>query len=305
MSNALDIYNDMPSLGAAAIDAADDSMKQRRLRTPKDFAPNSTTRLRAVPPTPANIDLARQAGHDVEIFYEYHRHMYEIGGKGSENWAIFACPHKNLPRYGGKQRCVDCEKGRKLRTSNKRDTGPWKHGMELGAQHLRVFLVIDRDAPELGVHPLGISAPIGKWKGRSMYEQLTAELKDEHTGGDYLHPVHGRDIFCKKVVTSKDAEGTSYKWSLAAQPSPLHPDPATMLELIQSQPSIPQMIAEEVAAGIVRHAEIHNLGGDGVQLAPAPRRDALPSARPDVGSDQDANDDIYDGVGGDTDVVEF
>ena len=306
-NSALDIYNTTAEQAREAIDIADKSMLQQRLRTHKDF-PEGTTRLRVIPPTRAAIELAAQRGTVPEVFFEFHRHLYEIGGKGSGNWAAFACPHKNLKIYGGRGECVDCAKGRRLRQINERDSAAWKAGLELGADHLRIFLVIDRDKPELGIHPLGISAPVGKKKGRSAYEQLTAVLNDPDMGGDYLHPVHGRDIICKKTVApgASKREGTSYAWMLAPSATPLHEDVSTMIEMIESQPSIPELIRQEVELGKQRHDEIHGLDGPVQVAVSGSSASALPAApAAPAAAVAGADADLYEGQANTNSAIEF
>jgi len=121
----------------------------------------------------------------------------------------------NCPRLMAKRACIVCAKGEQLR--NSRNMVDQKAGKRLFPR-VRVYAnVIDRNNEALGVQIFAF--------GKGILESLTAIRGNPRKGGNFTHPMTGRDIIIHRKGTGQF--DTEYSVNPDVQASPLHSDPST------------------------------------------------------------------------------
>lgn len=121
----------------------------------------------------------------------------------------------NCPRMMAKRACAVCFKAQQLADSN--NQVDQKAGRKMFPR-LRVYAnIVDRAAEDLGVQIYAF--------GKQIMDDLLAIRGNPRKGGNFTHPVTGRDIIINRTGTGKD---TRYSVTPDVQGSPLHADSSTV-----------------------------------------------------------------------------
>lgn len=122
----------------------------------------------------------------------------------------------NCPRMMAQRPCVACTKAQQLSESR---SAVDKNAAKRMFPKLRVFAnVVDRNSEALGVQVYGF--------GKTIMDELTSIRNNPRKGGNFTHPITGRDIIISRSGTTQN--DTRYSVSPDIQATPLHQDSATV-----------------------------------------------------------------------------
>lgn len=168
----------------------------------------------------------------------------------------------NCPRMMAKRACVVCAKAQQL--SDSRSPVDQKAGRRMYPR-LRVFAnVIDRNAEQLGVQIYAF--------GKTIMDDLTAIRGNPRKGGNFTHPVTGRDIIISRTGTSQ--MDTRYSVNPDVQATPLHQDTATVdywLDMAYDLDSFAEVLDDETIRAKLKGEEVERTPQKVVQVQPRGR----------------------------------
>lgn len=211
-------------------------------------------------------------------FFLFWKHFFERPNEAGK-WVSTPCPHKEAA-----QACPLCHQAADLRaTGDKLDD---ELGWDMSAKHKCLVNVIDLDDPSKGPLVWEISAPSGRWKGRTMYEKLRAVMAGRAARNLVTPTAAGYNLLINK--TGSGRTGTSYTLSADGDPSPLSTDPAQALEWINGQhdlrkfliPPTPEQMQAIIEGRAMGPQSSQGTGGSGTKARAA----AAPKAAPAAGS---------------------
>lgn len=166
----------------------------------------------------------------------------------------------NCPRLMAHRACIVCAKGEQLR--NSRSAVDQKAGKRLFPR-IRVYAnVIDRNNEALGVQILAF--------GKGIMDSLTAIRQNPRKGGNFTHPMTGRDIIISRKGTGQF--DTEYNINPDVSASPLHADTSTMdmwLDMAYDLDPFLTVLDDEALRAKVR----------GEEVEPAPQRAKIAAPR--------------------------
>lgn len=244
--------------------------------------------IRIVPPPMDWQAWYAEHGLKPTPFFLVWKHFFERPEKPGA-WVSTPCPHK----MGGLSTCPLCHEAARLRATG--DEVDDELGWDMTAKHKALVNVIDRDDEESGPLVWEISAPIGRWKGRTMYEKIRALMTGRNAANIVTPTAKGFDVVVTK--TGKGRTGTSYTVEALRSPNALSEDAEQAIGWINSQHDLRQFIIpptpEQMQAIIegkamgprqaqasVSQASPGQTGG-GQGSAPSRSRRSLPAAPPE------------------------
>lgn len=181
--------------------------------------------LRVVPPAMVWQDWFKEQGVRPSPFFMVWKHFFERPDKPGA-WISTPCPHKMAVGV-----CPLCHQAAKLRATG--DPVDDEQGWDMTAKHKVLMNVIDRDNPDLGPLIWEISAPMGRWKGRTMYEKLRALMTGRNAANIVTPTDRGFDIILTK--TGQGRTGTTYTLQAERNPRALSEDPEQAMAWINAQ----------------------------------------------------------------------
>jgi hypothetical protein len=256
--------------------------------------------LRVIPPPMSWLEWFKLRGKKPSPFFLFFKHFYDQASVGAgEGWVSLACPHRNAKEgalFHGDEwadyPCPHCIESKRLRDTG--DSLDDDLGFEISARHKCLVNVIDRNNEAAGPLVWEVSAPTGRWKGKTMYERVRA-LMEGRTARNVVTPTAaGFDIVLTK--TGRGRRGTSYRVEADVNPSPLHADPDTALRWINGQHDLRRFIIPPTREQMVTLA-----GGD----SSTGRVEQPVRGRPAIEAQQTAQDVIDAEVVTDDDKLEF
>lgn len=198
-------------------------------------------------------------------FILFYKHFFERPDDPG-SWVSTPCPMKEA-----NEPCPICREAARLRsTGDKLDDDL---GWDMSAKHKCLVNVIDRDDPEAGPLVWEISAPSGKWKGRTMYEKLQALMVGRAARNLVTPTDQGFDLIITKSGSGR--KGTSYALAADANPSPLARDAGEAARWIESQHDLRTFVVPPTREQITQIAN-----GEKVDRSAAPERPAISRTAP-------------------------
>ena len=203
--------------------------------------------VRIVPPAMAWRAWFDEKGIKPSPFFMVWKHFFERPQKPGA-WVSTPCP----ARMGTGAVCPLCSQAARLRASG--DPIDDDLGWDMTAKHKVLVNVIDRERPDVGPLVWELSAPMGRWKGRTLYEKLRALMTGRNAANIVTPTDQGFDVVITK--TGKGRTGTSYTLQADRTPGPLSTDPSQTLDWINSQHDLRRYVvpptAEQMTANPVR-----------------------------------------------------
>jgi hypothetical protein len=216
-------------------------------------------------------------------FFMVWKHFFERPEKPGA-WVSTPCPNK----MGGGV-CPLCQQAARLRATG--DSVDDELGWDMTAKHKALVNVLDREKPGLGPLVWEISSPMGRWKGRTMYEKIRGLMTGRNAANIVTPTDGGFDVIVTK--TGQGRTGTSYTVQADRNTSPLSESHEEALGWINNQHDLRRFVIpptpEQMAAIVdgkamgprstVTQAGPGSTGGGGGR-APSRARGALAASPP-------------------------
>jgi len=246
--------------------------------------PGGERALRILPPPVSWAPWFEQQQIKPTPFILFWKHFYERPDEPG-SWVSTPCPLKEA-----NEPCPICREAARLRsTGNQLDDDL---GWDMSAKYKCLINVIDRDDPESGPLMWEISAPSGKWKGRTMYERLRGLMTGRAARNLVTPTDQGFDLIITKSGSGR--KGTSYTLQADANPSPLSRDSAEAARWIETQHDLRTFIVPPTREQIAAIASGEQVRTGSAERVEKPRAaissDAPKKATDYIDTDADADD---------------
>jgi len=236
--------------------------------------PDSKKKVRLLPPPPGIKSP----------FFVVWKHAYTDPESGK--FIAFPCPKQLAGR-----RCQTCEESQALRRSAAQ--ADQDLSWEMRAKKRVLVNLLDREDGKTKVWEIG--APMGKPKGKTLYEKLLKLRQDEDVGGNFVNPTNkGFDVIIQR--TGKGKFNTSYEVFVDRHPSPLADDDEEALAICQGQPDLNWYITPPTPEQLQSILSGDGWGNKNREVDEGAGKRAALAASPTASS---MVDDDYDPSGGD------